>query len=433
MAGNPFTYGNAISDPQRFFGRAREVEKIFSRLSNAELESSSLVGDRRIGKTSLLNYLADPGVRTAHCLGPEHYIFVYVSLEMVDETMGPEQLWRRLLTRMRRRCKDPEVIELLSGLEQQERLDTFTLDELFQEVDDKRQHVVFLLDEFERVTENPNFGPDFYYGLRSLITQHRVALVTSSRLELIELCHSDAIKSSPFFNIFANINLRPFSMADFELLISQSLSGTTVQFTEQETEHVLDLAGLHPYFLQVACWILYESHQKGLSKTARTGLLTEQFGDEAIPHLVDYWDNSDDNEKIVLTAAALLGRSAEPMREFSLQDLQRLFARGEPTVKRLVKRGLLMPRDDRYRLFSSMLGPWILSQITAELSEEQSYHEWLAENQQPLEQITGRHSGRLKEILPKIRAGYRQLIITWASDPQTVAATLNLLNTAFSH
>jgi hypothetical protein len=433
MAGNPFTYGNAISDPHRFFGRAREVEQIFSRLSNAELESSSLVGDRRIGKTSLLNYLADPGVRTAHFLGPEHYIFVYVDLEMVDEAMGPEQLWRRLLTLMRRRCKDPEVIDLLSDIERQERLDTFTLDELFQEVDDKGQHVVFLLDEFERVTENANFGPDFYFGLRSLMVQHRFALVTSSRLELIELCHSDAIKSSPFFNIFANINLRPFSVADFELLTSRSLSGTTVQFSEQEMQHVLDLAGLHPYFLQVACWILYESHQKGLSETARTDFLTEQFGDEATPHLIDYWDNSDDNEKIVLTAAALLGRSAEPMREFSLQDLQRLFARGEPTLRRLVKRGLLMSGSERYRLFSSVLGPWILSQITAELSEEQSYHEWLAKNQRTLEQITGRYSGRLKEILPKIRAGYRQLIISWASDPQTVTATLNLLNTAFSH
>ena len=108
MAGNPFTYGNAISDPRRFFGRTREVEQIFSRLSNEELESSSLVGDRRIGKTSLLNYLADPGVRAAHFLEPEDYIFIYVDLAMIDETMGPEQLWRRLVTLMRRRCKDPE-------------------------------------------------------------------------------------------------------------------------------------------------------------------------------------------------------------------------------------------------------------------------------------------------------------------------------------
>src|SRR5215467_3687834 len=103
---NPFTYGNPISNPRRFFGRSREIEQIFGRLRNEEFESSSLVGDRRIGKTSLLNYLTDPSVRAAHNLGPEHYIFVYVDLEMVDETMGPEQLWRRLLALMLRHCQD---------------------------------------------------------------------------------------------------------------------------------------------------------------------------------------------------------------------------------------------------------------------------------------------------------------------------------------
>jgi hypothetical protein len=430
MPGNPFTYGNPISDPRRFFGRAREVEQIFGRLRNEEFESSSLVGDRRIGKTSLLNYLTDPSVRAAHGLGPEDYIFVYVDLEMVDETMGREQLWRRLLMLMRRHCVDPGVTELLAALERDERLDTFALDELFQQVDDGGQHVIFLLDEFEHVTTNANFGPDFYYGLRSLILHHQVALVTSSRLELIELCHSYAIKSSPFFNIFANINLRPFSQEDARHLVSQSLNGTGVEFSDREMQQVFDLAGLHPYFLQAACWAAYESHRKGLDQEARTNLLLEQFRLEVIPHLVDYWDNSDDYEKIVLTAAALLEQTITPGREFSLRDLHGLFARSEPTVQRLDKRGLLMSDNGRYRLFSSMLGPWILSQIAAELSEVHSYHEWLAENQGSVERITGKQGGLLKEILPKIRANYRQLIITWASDPQTLVAVAGLLKTA---
>ncbi len=29
---NPFTYGNPITDPRRFFGRKREVEQVFQRL-----------------------------------------------------------------------------------------------------------------------------------------------------------------------------------------------------------------------------------------------------------------------------------------------------------------------------------------------------------------------------------------------------------------
>jgi len=426
VRGNPFTYGNPISDPQRFFGRTREVEQIFGRLRNKEFESSSVVGDRRIGKTSLLNNLADPGVRVAHGLEPERCSFVYVDLQLVDETMGPDQLWRRLLVLMRRHCANEEIARTLTAVEGRERLDTFDLDELFQEFDNKGQHVVFLLDEFDRVTENANFGPDFYYGLRSLIIHHKVALVTSSRLELIELCHSEAVKSSPFFNIFANINLRLFSADDWQLMLSRSLGGTGVRFSEPELAQVLDLAGLHPFFLQVACCILYDCHQMSIDEAARRDLLAANFRTEASPHFVNYWDNSADYEKIVLTAAALLEQTSAATREFSLTELRGVFSRGEPCAEHLVKRGLLMRGGDRYCLFSSVLGPWILRQISAELDEELSYHEWLEQNSGSVDRITGKHSG-LKEILPKIGTRYRQLIITWASDPQTFAAMVGLL------
>jgi len=71
------------------------------------------------------------------------------------------------------------------------------------------------------------------------MTRHGVALVTSSRQELIELCHSDAVRSSPFFNIFANVNLRGFSPSDYQLMISRSLNGTSVQFSEEEIQQIL--------------------------------------------------------------------------------------------------------------------------------------------------------------------------------------------------
>jgi hypothetical protein len=432
MRSNPFTYGNPISDPQRFIGRAREVEQILGRLLNEEFESSSLVGDHRIGKTSLLKYLADPGVRQAHGLGPGRCSFVYADLQMVDQAMDPDRLWRRLLTLMQRQCADERVTEKVSALVRQERLDAFDLDELFQEVDDQGHHVVFLLDEFERVTANVNFGPDFYYGLRSLMIHHGVALVTSSRLELIELCHSDAVKSSPFFNIFANISLRMFSRAEFELMVGRALAATAVAFSEPEMDCVVGLAGLHPYFLQAACHMLYEAYVLGLGRSERLDFLAEGFQADAVPHIIDYWDNSGDYEKIVLTAAALLERAAESPEGFSLGDLQMVFSRGEPWIERLAKRGLLMSVGGRYRLFSSIVGPWILSQLTAELGEEQSYHEWLAHHQAAVDRVTGKHGSPLREVLPKIGARYRELIITWASDPQSVVAMAGLLKSVLS-
>ena len=36
MTANPFTYGNPISAPTRFFGRKAEVEQVYTRLLNAD-------------------------------------------------------------------------------------------------------------------------------------------------------------------------------------------------------------------------------------------------------------------------------------------------------------------------------------------------------------------------------------------------------------
>ena len=354
-----------------------------------------------------------------------------VDLQATDETMRPEQLWRRFLTLMKRHCGDARISDLIGGLDPNQPLDAFALGDIFQQVDEMGKYVVFVLDEFEHITTNPNFGPDFYYGLRSLAIHNQVALVTASRLELVELTHSDAIKSSPFFNIFANINLRLFSPEESRDLISQLLSETPVQFSEREVEQVLDLAGQHPYFLQAASWSLYDSYQRGLGEQARSDSMREHFRQEAIPHLIDYWDNSDDYQKIVLTAVTLLEFTTHS-REFSLADISRLFTRGELSLERLEKRGLLVSAAGKYRLFSSMFSPWLVQQITAEAGEEQSYEEWLKQSAGALEKLSGKRGSPLKDILPKVRPDYRDIILTWTSDPRTFMSVANLLKAALT-
>ena len=137
MKVNPFTYGNPISDSTRFFGRQWAVEQLFSRLRNAEFESSSIVGERRIGKTSLLNYLTDVAVRRSHGLDPDRYIFVYVDLQMVDKDMTPTRLWLRLLRQMAKYNQDVEIKQTLNEIRTAELIDTFTLADVFGSIAEK--------------------------------------------------------------------------------------------------------------------------------------------------------------------------------------------------------------------------------------------------------------------------------------------------------
>ena len=432
MQDNPFTYGNPISEPSRFIGRTREVEQVYSRLRNREFESTSIVGDYRIGKTSLLKYLASPEARAEHGMASDRYYFVDVDLQLVPAAKRPEQLWRHILGRVRRHSVSRDITELATGLEGRGQLDAFDLDDFFQAVDDQGKSIILLVDEFEHITTNENFGPDFYYSLRSLVIQHRLALVTSSRRELVELCHDETIKSSPFFNIFANVNLRLFSESEYLLMVRRALSGTGVDFSSAELQRIAGLAGLHPFFLQAACHMLFESYKLGYDEAAREKALVKDFQGAAFRHFVSFWDNSSDDERITLTAMALLERSAPTAQGCPIGQLTTLFSRSDLFVDSLERRGLIISSGADYRLFSSLFGPWIVSQIAGEVGEQKSYREWLDQHERHLEQVTGRQGSQLKEVLPRIAARYRQLILTWASDPQTIAAVASILKTVLT-
>jgi hypothetical protein len=51
---SPFTIGPTITKPEEFIGRKAEVNHIITRLRT--MQSCSVIGARRIGKSSLLHY-----------------------------------------------------------------------------------------------------------------------------------------------------------------------------------------------------------------------------------------------------------------------------------------------------------------------------------------------------------------------------------------
>lgn len=432
MAINPFTYGNPISDPARFFGRQVEVEQVYTRLLNAEFESSSIVGERRTGKTSLLNYVAHAAIAASHGLDPKRHLFVYSDLQMLDQRATPTRLWSRLLRRIAGRIDDGGIKEGFSQASQQEEIDSYTLDDLFRLTDERGLCFVLLLDEFENVTNNTNFGPDFFYGLRAIAIHHQLALVTASKQELITLCHSDAVRASPFFNIFANINLSTFSEEETRTMIDRLLEGTGVRFTPDEWATLEHITGYHPYFVQVAAHFLFTAHTRQESPQRRKQTLQREFEEEAASTLADYWLHSDDGERIVLTALALLARQGQAgQQRFSLGKLERLYHRSAPTLSRLAKRALVATRDGGYTLFSTAFGDYVIREVTDVMAETRSYEEWLLDNQSVVHRLPRTAREEVGRILPQIKDAYRGFVLDWLSDPQTLVGAANLLRGVF--
>jgi ABC-type branched-subunit amino acid transport system ATPase component len=71
---NPFVIGEPVQSVERFWGRSKQVRYILEQVRNSQCVS--LVGPRGYGKTSLLNHVAEPHVRSSCGLRPDASLFV---------------------------------------------------------------------------------------------------------------------------------------------------------------------------------------------------------------------------------------------------------------------------------------------------------------------------------------------------------------------
>jgi hypothetical protein len=382
MTANPFTFGNPIKDPARFIGRQAEIRQISGRLLSSAHESTSIVGERRMGKTSLLYHLAHPEVAAGLGLTSDHYCMVYIDFQGLTD-ITPARFWQRVLSKAARASCEADLAVRFKEAADRGEMDLFDLEDLFSEVAERSLNLVMLLDEFEYVTQNPNFGSDFFGGLRALAIHHNVSLIPATRRELVDLCHSDEIKGSPFFNIFANVVLRPFPRGDAAKLVYGSLADTGMDLPTAERDFVLKLGGGHPFFLQMAGYYLVEGTAQGLSGEALAGFLEAQFSEQADPHFSYCWSHSSESEKITLLTILALNQ-AKPSKQNipNLENLTRLHSRAKLDTVSLIKRGLLEESDGVFALFSPSFGRWIGREVTAGPEEQEAPAEveaWLAE------------------------------------------------------
>ena len=363
---NPFTYGNPISDPKRFVGRRREIEQIFMRLRNAEFESSSMVGERRSGKTSLLNYIAHPDTVQRYGLDAEKFLFVYLDLEMITSTSTPTRLYQYMLRRIAGKVQDEDLKKEIRDVSQYDSIDTYDLAEILDSIEDRGLHIVLLIDEFENIVDNDNFGPDFYYALRSLAIHHDLALVTSTRVDLVELARSDEVRSSPFFNIFATINLPPLSQEDIQQMVDVYLEDTDISFSGGTVERVVALSGRLPFFVQMALHFLFDSRQQGLEEDRCLAHVEERLQEAAPPHLDIYWSQSSESERTVIALLALHSHEqGGQLTYWQPTELARWYVHASVALSRLANRGLVIREEDRYALASTTISEWITRELTA--------------------------------------------------------------------
>jgi class 3 adenylate cyclase len=327
---NPYLNRVMIRDPADFFGRKRELARLYARINAPRPQSVSIIGERRIGKSSLLAFLAHPENRGSRLREPERTVLLFLDFQENRE-MEVEDFFRAVSSRLREQL--PDTPSSAEGRGYNELLETVRW------MDERGLKLILLLDEFEVVTQNSNFDAKFFAFLRSLANRYNVAYITTSRKPLQELCHTKQISDSPFFNIFTTLHLGPFSLDEAMELIKVPSERVGVPL-ESYSDFLMEIAGTFPFFLQIACSALFEYLQMGgeLDQIGRDGVI-ETFLEEAEPHFRYIWDRLDDAQRQVCLRVA----RGEPI---SPRDLG--------VLRRLRQQGYVIMESGETKLFSSV-------------------------------------------------------------------------------
>jgi len=245
---NPYLNRKMIRDMRFFYGRKKEIATIYSRIGATRPQSVSIVGERRIGKSSLLYYLYQQENRRAYLKDPDKYIFLMMDFQE-KRGVSLQNFFDSLF----------EALEKHGG----KKITSFPkpgyngFKKICEELDHQDMKLVLLFDEFESITKNKNFDPEFFSFMRSLANNYNVAYVTSSVKNLQELCHNREISDSPFFNIFSNISLSVFTKQESLMFVSEP-SLNAGHSLEEHFDIVTELAGYFPFYMAIVCSILFE-------------------------------------------------------------------------------------------------------------------------------------------------------------------------------
>lgn len=301
---NPFLYGSAVPD-QLFVGRKSVLTDVRNRIGSINLQSLSIVANRRMGKTSLLNYIRK---QYPSFLGNQHHwIFVYV--DMMDArahtTHDLMQLFRRGISRQIQREPWPE--------QDDGRLPV--LSNAFEELAESGYRLVLCLDEWEKVMAYQELDK-FIEALRSAGQLSWISMITSTARTLLDLYQGGGL-SSEFYNIFKTVYLGLMPEGEWITLLKDGFARSGGQPDQSDIDFAKELAGGHPYLTQLVGSLIWDGRRENWSKKE----IGERYSSQAeiVFSLIWQRQNEEQNDGI----RTILGlRSGSSLSENTLRELK---------------------------------------------------------------------------------------------------------------
>lgn len=261
---NPFLVGSSVP-AEMFSGRQDALRMINEHVGNYyNLQSLSIVSNRRMGKTSLLRYVETKS-KTVFNSGHK-YVPVYI--DAMDGATHSLSGFMRII-----RQTLHEQHKLSTWKDKQDGEIAAFGDVVHRLAQGKKIRLVLLLDELEAIMAHQELDT-LLYTLRSFGSRAEMGMITATAHELSRL-EEDGKLTSRFSNIFSTYHMGNFSRAESDDLVMKAFARSRRQATDFETKLIFELAGGHPMLTQLAGSILWKAGPANKDRKA----LTREFSD----------------------------------------------------------------------------------------------------------------------------------------------------------
>lgn len=357
IVGTPLHAGSAL-----FYGRDALVKSIQEDLTAVRRHNLVLIGQRRMGKTSLLKQLQ---TRLDETLIP-----VYLDGQAMALDPGMAGFFLNMATEIVFALEDRGVPLTLPQIEQFEKNPAMSFERTFLEevlTHINGRHLLILFDEFEELenaVRRGNLEQTVFSFLRHLMQHYdHLSFIFCGTHRLEELA---ADYWSVLFNISLYHHVGSLTQEEAYQLIQDPVAEYGLRYDDLSLEKIWRLTSGHPYFLQLLCHSLVNQHNR-LEKSYMTIADINTAVDEILAsgeaHFIYLWNESSPHEKLTL---------------FAISRLTPLTGRVTPIEVRdyWIERGKSVEiRDCRQALHQLQLREILVAENSFEV-EEDSYYRW---------------------------------------------------------
>ncbi len=293
VGGNPYKHRSKLPPGSpMFFGRKREMERIMDLVSGQTPQGVSIVGERRIGKSSIAFRLFN------QLKGKADTLAIYLDCDELPRDCDSAAAFYGLLNGRVKEAMESGGKAKAVGSRKGVLFSNYR--EFRVSVAEATKggfRVVIFLDEFENLPEKEFADNTFFSNLRALADKpdYALAFVTVSRTDIKELTQQ-AIQSSGFYNIFERVPVGLLDQKSIKELRAIGFREGGFRLSGEERKKIDYYAGRFPFFNQVACAFLWDA--KHYDETPDWDDLEVQL----LPYYETLWKGRSRDEQVILSA-----------------------------------------------------------------------------------------------------------------------------------